>query len=88
MIGANAPSGLASRPISFVVAEEVDRWEASPAGKRRSFRLALVRTEKFPIRFGSWIQHQPSRALADRDRVSRTDKRMCSCRASIVGTSS
>jgi phage terminase large subunit GpA-like protein len=47
-IGANAPSGLASRPIGFVVAEEVDRWEPSAGKEGDPFALALVRTESFP----------------------------------------
>ena len=46
--GANSPAGLASRPIGFVEAEEVDRWEQSAGKEGDPFALALVRTESFP----------------------------------------
>lgn len=55
MVGANAPSGLASRPIRFVLCDEVDRYPASAGGAGNKGEgdpvgLAEERTNTFPNR--------------------------------------
>lgn len=55
MVGANAPAGLASRPIRFVLADEVDRFPASAGGAGNKgegdpIGLAEERTASFPNR--------------------------------------
>lgn len=51
MIGANAPSGLASRPIRIVVADEVDRWPLSSGGASRGEGDPLALSAKRQITF-------------------------------------
>jgi phage terminase large subunit GpA-like protein len=46
--GANAPSGLASRPRRVVILEEVDRYPASAGTEGDPSALAIRRTETFP----------------------------------------
>lgn len=55
MVGANAPAGLASRPIRFVLADEVDRFPASAGGEGKKSEgdpigLAEERTSTFANR--------------------------------------
>jgi phage terminase large subunit GpA-like protein len=55
MVGANAPAGLASRPIRFVLCDEVDRFPASAGGDGKKSEgdpigLAEERTSTFPNR--------------------------------------
>jgi phage terminase large subunit GpA-like protein len=45
--GSNAPSGLASRPIQIVIADEVDRYEASAGTEGDPVSLAEKRTTTF-----------------------------------------
>lgn len=45
--GSNSPSGLASRPIRVVLADEVDRWPASAGSEGDPLRLAFKRTSTF-----------------------------------------
>jgi phage terminase large subunit GpA-like protein len=47
MVGANAPSGLASRPIRVLVADEVDRFEQSAGTEGDPISLAVKRTTTF-----------------------------------------
>lgn len=47
MVGANAPAGLASRPIRIVLADEVDRFPASAGKEGDPVGLASERTETF-----------------------------------------
>lgn len=46
-IGANAPSGLASRPIRVVLGDEVDRYPASAGAEGDPVNLAAKRTKTF-----------------------------------------
>lgn len=46
-VGANAPSGLASRPIRIVLADEVDRYPASAGTEGDPLTLAIQRTANF-----------------------------------------
>jgi phage terminase large subunit GpA-like protein len=47
MVGANSPAGLASRPIRKVLADEIDRYEASAGGEGDPMDLAIARTKTF-----------------------------------------
>lgn len=47
MVGSNAPAGLASRPIRAVLADEVDRFEASAGTEGDPLALAIKRTTTF-----------------------------------------
>lgn len=47
MIGANAPSALASRPIRVVLCDEVDRYPASAGTEGDPVNLAIKRTATF-----------------------------------------
>lgn len=47
MVGANAPAGLASRPIRVVVCDEVDRYPASAGTEGDPVSLARARTKTF-----------------------------------------
>lgn len=47
MVGANAPAGLASRPIRVVVCDEVDRFERSAGTEGDPINLAIKRTTTF-----------------------------------------
>lgn len=47
MVGANSPAGLASRPIKRVLADEIDRYEASAGGEGDPVDLAVARTTTF-----------------------------------------
>ncbi len=47
MVGSNAPAGLASRPIRVLVADEVDRFEASAGTEGDPLNLAVKRTTTF-----------------------------------------
>ena len=40
--GANSPAGLASRPIRYLLCDELDRWEATKEGN--ALDLAVKRT--------------------------------------------
>jgi len=45
--GANAPSGLASRPVRVIFGDELDRWPMSAGREGDPLALAVVRTESF-----------------------------------------
>ncbi len=47
LVGANAPSGLASRPIRIVLADEIDRYPPSAGTEGDPFSLAVKRTTTF-----------------------------------------
>jgi phage terminase large subunit GpA-like protein len=47
IVGANAPSGLASRPIRIILADEVDRYPASAGTEGDPLSLAHKRTTTF-----------------------------------------
>lgn len=47
MSGANAPSGLASRPIRVLLADEVDRWPASAGTEGDPLSLGRKRTRTY-----------------------------------------
>ncbi|MDR3280952.1 MAG: phage terminase large subunit family protein [Synergistaceae bacterium] len=47
VVGANAPAGLASRPIQIVIADEVDRYEASAGTEGDPMSLAEKRTTTY-----------------------------------------
>lgn len=47
MVGSNAPSGLASRPVRVVVGDEIDRYERSAGTEGDPINLAVKRTTTF-----------------------------------------
>lgn len=47
MVGANAPAGLASRPVRVVVCDEVDRYERSAGSEGDPITLAIKRTTTY-----------------------------------------
>ena len=47
VIGANAPAGLASRPIRYVLADEVDRYPINAGGEGDPLALALARQQNY-----------------------------------------
>jgi phage terminase large subunit GpA-like protein len=47
MVGANSPSGLASRPIRLVLCDEIDRYPASAGAEGDPIQLARKRTATF-----------------------------------------
>jgi phage terminase large subunit GpA-like protein len=47
LVGANAPSGLASRPIRILLLDEVDRYPASAGTEGDPVNLAIARTKNF-----------------------------------------
>jgi phage terminase large subunit GpA-like protein len=47
VVGANSPSGLASRPIRYVLADEVDRYPMSAGTEGDPLSLAVKRTTTF-----------------------------------------
>lgn len=47
VVGANAPAGLASRPIRVVLADEVDRWGVSAGTEGDPLKLAAKRQTTF-----------------------------------------
>jgi phage terminase large subunit GpA-like protein len=70
MIGANAPSGLASRPIRVVLADEVDRWPLSAGGEEEGegdpLSLAAKRQTTFwnrKIFVGSTPKHKDTSVI-------------------------
>jgi len=50
IVGANAPSPLASMPIRYVFADEIDRFPASAGSEGDPLELAAKRTTSFPNR--------------------------------------
>lgn len=44
--GSNSPAGLASRPIRYLLCDEIDRWEVTQEG--HALPLARKRTQTFP----------------------------------------
>jgi phage terminase large subunit GpA-like protein len=47
LVGANSPAGLASRPIKYLLFDEIDRWEESAACDGDPAALAIARTRTF-----------------------------------------
>jgi phage terminase large subunit GpA-like protein len=47
IVGANSPAGLASRPIRYLLMDELDRWEDSAGAEGDGASLAIARTRTF-----------------------------------------
>ncbi len=47
IVGSNSPAGLASRPIRYLLMDEVDRWEESAGAEGDPAALAVARTRTF-----------------------------------------
>lgn len=82
MVGANAPAGLASRPIRVVVADEVDRFEKSAGTEGDPLSLAVKRTTTYWNRVIFFVS-TPGNKGASRieDEFERGDQRYrwCPC---------
>jgi phage terminase large subunit GpA-like protein len=55
MVGSNSPSGLASRPIRVLVADEVDRFERSAGTEGDPLKLGIKRTTTFWNRIKAYV---------------------------------
>ena len=55
LVGSNAPSGLAAKPIRVVLGDEVDRWADSAGTEGSPRRLATKRTSTFWNRKLGWF---------------------------------
>ena len=72
IVGANAPSGLASRPIRILLCDEVDRYPFSAGAEGDPVNLAKKRTVTFWNRKIVLVSTPTIRGLQpDRDRLSR-----------------
>lgn len=84
MVGANAPSGLASRPIRIVLCDEVDRFERSAGTEGDPINLAVKRTTTFWNRVLIFVS-TPGNASDSRikEEYERGDmrQRWCACHA-------
>lgn len=82
MVGSNAPSGLASRPIRVLVADEVDRFEASAGTEGDPLSLAIKRTTTFWNRVLIYVS---TPGLKDQSRIEKAylegdqRERWCPC---------
>jgi len=47
IVGSNSPAGLASRPVRYLLMDELDRWEASAGAEGDPAALAIARTRTF-----------------------------------------
>jgi len=47
IVGSNSPAGLASRPVRYLLMDELDRWEASAGAEGDPASLAIARTRTF-----------------------------------------
>lgn len=47
VVGSNSPAGLASRPVRYLLMDELDRWEASAGAEGDPAALAVARTRTF-----------------------------------------
>lgn len=55
MVGANAPAGLAAKPIRVLIGDEVDRWPASAGTEGDPMDLAKARQRTFWNRKSAWF---------------------------------
>ena len=54
LVGSNSPAGLASRPIRYLLMDEIDRWERSAGAEGDPASLAIARTTTFWNRKIAW----------------------------------
>ena len=47
LVSSNSPSGLASRPIRYLLADEIDRWDSDAGSEGDPLNLAAARTTSF-----------------------------------------
>ena len=85
IVGANSPSGLASRPIRLVLCDEVDRYPASAGSEGDPIQLARKRSSTFWNRKIVMVS-TPTNKGASRieDAYEKSDQREYYVRASIV----
>lgn len=78
LVGSNSAAGLSSRPIRYVLADEIDRWEKSAGKEGDPFKLAWKRTTTFWNRKGLSVS-SPSIKGQSRieDKYDESDQRKC-----------
>lgn len=64
LVGANAPSGLAAKPIRVVLGDEIDRWPASAGSEGDPMQLASKRTSTFWNRKIGWFSTPTVKGLS------------------------
>lgn len=82
MVGANAPAGLASRPIRLVTCDEVDRYERSAGSEGDPINLAIKRTTTFwnrVILFVSTPGNKSDSRIEEEYNESDMRQRHCPC---------
>ena len=77
LVGSNSPSGLSSRPIRVVLADEVDRYEASAKSEGDPVKLAEARTTTFLDNRITYLTSSPSIKGESRieDEYGKSDRR-------------
>ena len=50
LVGANSPSNIASRPVGFLVLDEVDKYPERTKTEAAAIQLAMERTKSYPLR--------------------------------------
>jgi phage terminase large subunit GpA-like protein len=74
MVGSNSPSGLASRPIRVLVADEVDRFERSAGSEGDPLKLGVKRTTTYWNRVLVYVSTPGDKYNAEEQTGSRIEK--------------
>jgi phage terminase large subunit GpA-like protein len=81
IVGSNAPSGLSAQSVRLMIADEVDRYEASAGEEGDPLELAEQRTETY---WNRKIAHVSSPLIAGLSRIeasyAESDQRIWECR--------
>ena len=81
IVGSNAPSGLSAQSVRLMVADEVDRYDASAGEEGDPLELAEQRTETY---WNRKVAHVSSPLIAGLSRIEasyeESDKRIWECR--------
>ena len=74
MVGSNSPSGLASRPVRGLVADEIDRFERSAGTEGDPLKLGIKRTTTYWNRWMLFVSTPGDRYNAETMTGSRIEK--------------
>jgi phage terminase large subunit GpA-like protein len=81
LVGANAPSGLAAQSVRILLADEVDRYEASAGDEGDPIEMAEQRTDRY---WNRKIGHASTPLIAGESRIeasyAESDQRLYECR--------
>lgn len=87
LVGANAPAGLASRPVRAVVCDEVDRFERSAGTEGDPIALAVKRTTRFWNRILIFVSTPGNKGQSRiEEEYELGDMRQYHCPCSYCGT--